>query len=184
MLEDEALELGEQPEGELELNTMLDENVFSVEELTDRIVGAINLLDHIDEYKNEVSKKRREIAWREFDLVHTLEEFQKLEEKGLKISAKGCRNITETIMYYRALRRILKVSDELIYEFQKRYNRLNNVGNRSMVRSDIEREKKRLTQHHRNRIYTDEELYKLADIKLEDIEALKEKVDDKNESTS
>lgn len=171
------------PDIALDENIIPDEEVLSVEELLDRIIGAINLLDHIDEYKEAVSKKRREIAYRQFDIDHTLEDIQNImdEHPDFKLSAKGCRNITEESAHLRKLRRILKVSDALIYEFQKRTNRLNNASNREMLRNDIHREKKNLTKPHHNRVYTQEQLYKFADIKPEEIENLKQNEEDINE---
>lgn len=169
-------------DGDIDENQLLkDEEVLSVEELNDRIIGAINLLDHIDEYKIAVSNKRREVSYREFDLMHNLEVIMaKMEnDPEFKISAKGLRNFFNELGAVRELRRILKVSDELIYEFQKQTNRLNNTGNRALVRSDISRTKNKLTQPHRNRIYNEEELNKLFDIKEND--SNEENKDDTNE---
>lgn len=169
-------------DGDIDENQLLkDEEVLSVEELNDRIIGAINLLDHIDEYKIAVSNKRREVSYREFDLMHNLEVIMaKMEnDPEFKISAKGLRNFFNELGAVRELRRILKVSDELIYEFQKQTNRLNNTGNRALVRSDIGRTKNKLTQPHRNRIYNEEELNKLFDIKEND--SNEENKDDTNE---
>lgn len=151
---------------------LTDEEVLSVDELMDRIIGAINLLDHIDEYKVSVSNKRREVSYREFDLMHNLEVIQhKMKnDPDFKITAKGIRNFFNELGEVRELRRTLKVSDELIYEFQKQTNRLNNAGNREMVRNDVHKSKKKLTQPHRNRIYSEEQLNKLFDIKEEGLE--------------
>ena len=167
------------PDIALDENIMSDEDVLSVEELLDRIIGAINLLDHIDEYKEAVSKKRREVEYRQFDIDHILEDIKEIMDKNpdFKLTAKGCRNIIEEMAHLRQLRRILKVSDTLIYEFQKRTNRLNNAANRSILRNDIYKEKNNLTKPHHNRIYTQEQLYKFADIKQEEIEELKNKED-------
>lgn len=168
----------EYEDSEIDENQLLkDEEVLTVEELNDRIIGAINLLDHIDEYKVAVSNKRREVSYREFDLMHNLEVIQRKmkDDPNYKISAKGIRNFFNELGDVRELRRTLKVSDELIYEFQKQTNRLNNSGNRAMVRSDIGRTKSKLTQPHRNRIYTEEQLNKLFDVKEEgQIEGLEE----------
>lgn len=159
MTEEEMLQELSENLDEFEGDTIPDKDIFGVEELLDRIVGAVHLLDHIDEYKMQISKKRREVDWKMLDLLHLL------ETQESKITAKGCKNIVEEIAHCRKLRRTLKVSDELIYEFQKRYNRLNNQANRKMVVADINREKNRLTQDYKNRVYTTEQLNELIDAK-------------------
>lgn len=111
----------------------------------------------------DVSKKRRQTDWKILDLLHKLEE--PVLEKQL--TAKGCKNLMEELAHCRKLRRTLKVSDKLIYEFQQRYARLNNHNNRSLLISDIKKEKNSLTQPYKNRVYNEEQLQKLFDIKKE-----------------
>ena len=58
----------------------------------------------------------------------------------------------------RELRRTLKVSDSVIYEFQKNTSKLNNEGNRKLLDHAVMKEMNQLTKPYRNRVYTTEEL--------------------------
>lgn len=129
-----------------------DEEIFDLTELSDRLLGVTSLLNHIDQYKEDVSKKRRETDWKILDILH------RLEDNIDNMTVYGFFKVIYELHHLRELRRTLKVSDTVIYEFQRNSNRLNNEGNRKMLDSTVCRELDKLTRPYRNRVYTEEQL--------------------------
>ena len=141
-------ELNEEPSGEY----VPDEEIFGLTELSDRLLGVTSLLNHIDRYKEDVSKKRRETDWKILDILH------RLEDNIDNMTVYGFFKVMYELHHLRELRRTLKVSDTVIYEFQRNSNKLNNEGNRKMLDGTICRELDKLTRPYRNRVYTEEQL--------------------------
>lgn len=134
---------------------MPNEEVLSKDEVSNRLLGVTSLLNHIDDYKNEVSKKRRSNAWTISDIRHYL--MDNIDGCNLIGYFKVIRRLVDEYN----LRRDLASSDAIIYEFQKNINRLNNEGNRKMVDSSVMKEAKNWDKPYRNRIMSEEELQQL-----------------------
>lgn len=141
-------ELNEEPTGEY----ISDDEIFNLDELSDRMLGVTSLLNHIDQYKQDVSKKRRETDWKILDILH------KLEDNIDDMTIYGFIKVILKLHDLRELRRTLKVSDSVIYEFQKNISKLNNEGNRKLLDHAVMKEMNQLTKPYRNRVYTTEEL--------------------------
>lgn len=141
-------ELNEEPTGEY----ISDDEIFNLDELSDRMLGVTSLLNHIDQYKQDVSKKRRETDWKILDILH------KLEDNIDDMTIYGFIKVILKLHDLRELRRTLKVSDSVIYEFQKNTSKLNNEGNRKLLDHAVMKEMNQLTKPYRNRVYTTEEL--------------------------
>lgn len=157
----------EAPLEDIQEDIISDNEVLSIAEVLDKMKEIVEKLNDLDNYKLAVSKKRAEIDGRDFDLMHELENvFIKMEEDPeFKLTAKGCRNFIEELMQIRAMRRALKVSDNSIYEFQSRSNKLNNEVNRQFLLAEVNKETKKLTRDYRHRVYSQEELNKIFDVK-------------------
>ena len=132
-----------------------DNEIFSVDELSNWVMGATSLLNSIDEYKENVSNKRRETDWRLVDILH------RLENNIDDMTIYGMISVILELHKLRKIRRTLMVSDTAIYDFQKNTNRLNNINNRNMVDASFMKSVKNLTKPYRNRVYTEEQLNKM-----------------------
>lgn len=162
-------ELNEEPTGEY----IPDDEIFNLDELSDRMLGVTSLLNHIDQYKQDVSKKRRETDWKILDILH------KLEDNIDDMTIYGFIKVILKLHDLRELRRTLKVSDSVIYEFQKNTSKLNNEGNRKLLDHAVMKEMNQLTKPYRNRIYTTEELddmFKATELTPEELSKVNDKL--------
>lgn len=162
-------ELNEEPTGEY----ISDDEIFNLDELSDRMLGVTSLLNHIDQYKQDVSKKRRETDWKILDILH------KLEDNIDDMTIYGFIKVILKLHDLRELRRTLKVSDSVIYEFQKNTSKLNNEGNRKLLDHAVMKEMNQLTKPYRNRVYTTEELddmFKATELTPEELSKVNDKL--------
>ena len=114
----------------------------------------IELLNKIDEYRNQLPAAQSLVDGRLEDLYHYI------ENNNLNTSQRY--KIIGEIQKLRRERRIIKNNNWISKSYETHINKLNNESNRKMLLAELNKTNKQLDAKYKNRVYTEEELKKLV----------------------
>lgn len=126
-------------------------------EVLEKITQAINLLQKVEEYKEQLPTLQQEVDYKLSDLLH------KIENDSLN-APQSCKIVKE-IKKQRLIRRNYQNDYEILRTYINNINKLTNAGNRELLLSEVNKTNKRLNQPYKNRVYTDEDMKKLLGVK-------------------
>lgn len=123
-------------------------------QILEKVIEATKILDEIDNFDISVPDKMTEYNYKLSDLYHYIE--------NNKMDSKKCYRMYREMKKVLKERRNFKNNVELLHEYQKHKQKLNNgIANRQILLSEIGKKAKNLNQPYNNRIYTEEELNKI-----------------------
>ena len=124
--------------------------------ILDKVIEVSKILDEVDEFDNNISRKMSEYDYRLSDLYHYIENNNMNSKKSYRI----CKELKRVLKD----RREFKNNVELINEYkQSKLKLTSGIENRKMLLSAIGKRSKQLNQPYKNRIYEDEELVKIIE---------------------
>ena len=126
-------------------------------EVLEKITQAINLLQKVEEYKEQLPTLQQEVDYKLSDLLH------KIENDSLN-APQSCKSVKE-IKKQRLIRRNYQNDYEILRTYTNNINKLTNAGNRELLLSEVNKTNKRLNQPYKNRVYTDENMKELLGVK-------------------
>lgn len=115
---------------------------------------AIDRLEEIESYYNELPKLQSNVDSKLSDLLHYI------ENNNLK--AFEAYRIVKEIHNQRTIRRKLTNDYELLKTYKIHETKLCNENNRKMLLAEIHKTSSRLNQPYKNRVYSEEELCNIA----------------------
>lgn len=128
-------------------------------EVIEQISKAVTILDELEEYNEELPKRLQEEDLRLSDLYHYIE--------NNNLNAPQCCKIVKEIKKRREERRKIKKEMALLRTYSNNCNRLSNADNRKFLVAEVHKTEKQLPSNYKNRIYSEEELKELLEIKKE-----------------
>lgn len=126
-------------------------------EVLEKLTQAINLLQEVDEYREQLPTLQQEVDYRLSDLLH------KIENNTLN-APQSCKIVKE-IKKQRIIRRNYQNDYEILRTYTNNVNKLMNAGNRELLLVEINKTNKRLNQPYKNRVYTEEDMKELLGVK-------------------
>ena len=126
-------------------------------EVLEKLTQAINLLQEVDEYREQLPTLQQEVDYRLSDLLH------KIENNTLN-APQSCKIVKE-IKKQRIIRRNYQNDYEILRTYTNNANKLMNAGNRELLLVEINKTNKRLNQPYKNRVYTEEDMKELLGVK-------------------
>ena len=120
-------------------------------EVVKKIEKAIEILDEVDEYFNELPNMQQNIDYKLSDLFHYIQERKIVSENGAK-------NMWQILKDHRLERKNLNYDRGIKAFYNDNKKKLLDMDNRKFFKNDLYQKIKNLTEEYKYRVYSEEDI--------------------------